>query len=69
MISLEEMAVPLEGENSAGENLEYDSLYMEMDSLAVAVADSQMGDSIIEGRGPDWRKTPGKLPEPLGKDP
>ena len=56
MISLEEMAVPLEGEDPAGANLEYDSLYMEMESLAAAVADSQMGDSVIEGRGPDWRK-------------
>ena len=53
MISLEEMAIPLEEENPAGENLEYDPLYLEMDSLAVAVPDSQMGDSRIEGRGPD----------------
>ncbi|MDR2953158.1 MAG: type VI secretion system ImpA family N-terminal domain-containing protein [Treponema sp.] len=56
MISLEEMAVPLEGENPAGENLEYDSIYMEMDSLAVSLPDSQMGESKIEGRGPDWKK-------------
>jgi type VI secretion system protein ImpA len=56
MISLEQMAVPLEGENPGGENLEYDPLYLEMDSLAVAVPDSQMGESKIEGRGPDWRK-------------
>jgi type VI secretion system ImpA family protein len=56
MISLEEMAVPLEGENPAGENLEYDSVYLEMDSLAVPVPDSQMGESRIEGRGPDWKK-------------
>jgi len=56
MIPIEEMAIPLEGENPAGENLEYDPLYMEMDSLAIAVPDSQMGESIIEGRGPDWKK-------------
>jgi len=56
MITLEEMAIALEGENPSGENLEYDPLYMEMDSLAVAVPDSQMGDSTIEGRGPDWKK-------------
>jgi len=55
MISLETMA-PLEGENPAGESLEYDALYMEMDSLSVAVPDSQMGESKIEGRGPDWKK-------------
>ena len=56
MIPFEEMAIPLEGENPAGENLEYDALYLEMDSLAVAVPDSQMGESKIEGRGPDWKK-------------
>jgi len=56
MISLEEMAIALEGESPAGENLEYDPLYMEMDALAVAVPDSQMGESTIEGRGPDWKK-------------
>ena len=56
MIPLETMAIPLEGENPAGANLEYDPLYMEMDSLSVTVPDSQMGESIIEGRGPDWRK-------------
>ena len=56
MIVLEELAVPLAGEDPAGENLEYDPLYLEMDSLAVAVPDSQMGESWIEGRGPDWKK-------------
>ena len=56
MLPIEEMAVPLEGENPAGENLEYDPLYLEMDSLAVTVPDSYMGDSKIDGRGPDWNK-------------
>ncbi len=56
MITLEEMAIPLEGENPAGESMEYDSLYLEMDSLAISVPDSQMGESKIEGRGPDWKK-------------
>jgi len=55
MISLEEMTVPLEGENPAGENLEYDSMYLEMDSLAAGVPASQMGESIIEGKEPDWK--------------
>jgi type VI secretion system protein ImpA len=56
MVSIEELAVPLEGENPAGENLEYDPLYLEMDSLAVPVPDSEIGDSKIEGHGPDWKK-------------
>jgi type VI secretion system protein ImpA len=56
MITIEELAVPFEGENPAGENLEYDPLYLEMDSLAVSVPDSEIGDSKIEGHGPDWKK-------------
>lgn len=56
MIDINEMAVPLEGEHPAGQNMEYDPLYLEMDALAVEVPDSQMGDSKIEGHGPDWKK-------------
>jgi type VI secretion system protein ImpA len=55
VIDLEKMILPLEGD-PAGENLEYDPLYIEMESLAVGVPDSQMGDSTLEGRGPDWKK-------------
>ncbi|MDR3334949.1 MAG: type VI secretion system ImpA family N-terminal domain-containing protein [Treponema sp.] len=56
MIDIDEMAVPLSGDSLAGINAEYDPLYTEMESLAVAVPDSQMGDSIIAGRDPDWKK-------------
>ncbi|GHV82879.1 type VI secretion protein ImpA [Spirochaetia bacterium] len=56
MIDSEALAVVLEGENPAGAALEYDPLYMEMDSLAVEVPDSHMGESTVEGRGPDWKK-------------
>ncbi|MDR2403920.1 MAG: type VI secretion system protein TssA [Spirochaetaceae bacterium] len=56
MIDADALMVTLEGENPAGQNLEYDPLYLEMDALAVEVPDSFMGDSKIEGRGPDWKK-------------
>jgi type VI secretion system protein ImpA len=56
VIELEKMALPLEGNDPAGGNLEYDPLYTEMDTLAVGVPASQMGDSTLEGRGPDWKK-------------
>jgi type VI secretion system protein ImpA len=55
MIELNELAVPLEGDNPAGVNLEYDPLYMEMDGLAAEVGDNQIGDSIIKGHSPDWK--------------
>jgi type VI secretion system ImpA family protein len=56
MIDAGALTVALEGESPAGQNLEYDPLYVEMDSLAMDVPDSFMGDSKIEGRGPDWKK-------------
>jgi type VI secretion system ImpA family protein len=56
MIDVESLTLPVEGESPAGQNCEYDPLYMEMDSLAVEVPDSVMGESKIEGRGPDWKK-------------
>jgi type VI secretion system protein ImpA len=56
MIDTGALAVVLEGEDPAGQNLEYDPLYLEMDSLAAEVPDSLMGESKIEGRGPDWKK-------------
>jgi len=55
MLDLKEMAVPLVGENPAGEDLEYDPLYMQLESLAQDVPDSQMGDSVLEGRSADWK--------------
>ncbi|MDR2659226.1 MAG: type VI secretion system protein TssA [Spirochaetaceae bacterium] len=55
MIEAAELATKLSGDDAAGQDLEYDPLYLAMDSLAVAVPDSFMGDSKIEGRGPDWK--------------
>jgi type VI secretion system ImpA family protein len=56
MIDAGALAVALEGESPAGISLEYDPLYLELDSLAVETPDSFMGESKIEGRGPDWKK-------------
>jgi type VI secretion system protein ImpA len=54
-MSIDELIKPLAGDDPAGQNLEYDPLYMEMDNLAVDVPDSYMGDEKVEGRGPDWK--------------
>jgi type VI secretion system ImpA family protein len=56
MLNVEELTHSLEGDSPAGQNLEYDPLYLELDALAVEVPDSRMGESKIEGRGPDWKK-------------
>jgi type VI secretion system protein ImpA len=55
MINAAELSTKLSDDDPAGQNLEYDPLYVGMDALAVAVPDSYMGDSKIEGHGPDWK--------------
>jgi type VI secretion system protein ImpA len=52
---LKTMLADLPGEK-AGEDCEYDPLYMGLESLATPVAAQEMGDSVIEGREPDYRK-------------
>jgi type VI secretion system ImpA family protein len=56
VVDVSSLTVVLEGESPAGQNLEYDPLYVEMDALAAEVPDSFMGESKIEGRAPDWKK-------------
>jgi len=51
---LEEMLAPLPGD-SCGENCEYDDLYLALDTLAQGTPASEMGDSIIDGKDPDYR--------------
>ncbi len=54
-IDVESMASPLEGESS-GANQEYNSLYLEMESLATGVPESVMGEEVVAGKDPDWSK-------------
>lgn len=54
-INIEHMAQPL-AENICGENQEYNPLYLEMEELAVGVPESVMGNDIISGKDPDWKK-------------
>ena len=42
-------------DGDVGENLEYDSLYLQMEELALSVPPSEMGDSVSEGKEPDYR--------------
>lgn len=54
-IEVENMLNSVQGDNIEGENLEYDSLYTGLESLAAGVPDSVMGDEVIAGKEPDWR--------------
>ena len=42
-------------ESVSGENCEYDELYLALDELALGTEESEMGDSVIEGKDPDYR--------------
>lgn len=48
------LLVPL-ANGACGENCEYDELYLKLDELATGTPSSQMGDSVIEGKDPDYR--------------
>lgn len=52
---LEEILTVLPGDDGCGENCEYDDLYLGLDSLALGVPASEMGDSVIDGKDPDYR--------------
>lgn len=54
-IEVENMLNSVQDDNIEGENLEYDSLYTALESLAAGVPDSVMGDEVIAGKEPDWR--------------
>jgi type VI secretion system protein ImpA len=56
MVSIDELLAPLAGDNPAGDDLEYDPLYQELESLAVSVPEKVIGDSVIEGRAADWKQ-------------
>lgn len=53
---LEKMKQAFSSEAPAGENLEYHPLYLELEELVSGVPASQMGDSVVEGKDPDYRK-------------
>jgi type VI secretion system protein ImpA len=48
MIEIAEFAKPLAGEKPAGDNMEYDQSYLELETLAA-------GQGAAEGEGPDWK--------------
>jgi type VI secretion system protein ImpA len=49
MIEFAEFAKSLTGEKPVGENMEYDQMYLELESLAA-------GQGAAEGEGPDWKQ-------------
>lgn len=54
-IDIQSLAQPVDAEAPAGEDLEYDPLFTEMEQASTGKPEQQMGDSVIEAEEPDWR--------------
>ena len=56
MLDFDKLLVDHEGDTVCGDNLEYDSLLLEVRKAIEGKPDQQMGDDVIEGIEPDWKK-------------
>lgn len=54
-IDIESLAKPVAPDQPAGEDLEYDPLFIEMEQAAAGKPEQQMGTATIEAEEPDWR--------------
>lgn len=54
-IDIESLAKPVAPNRPAGEDLEYDPLFIEMEQAAAGKPEQQMGTATIEAEEPDWR--------------
>lgn len=55
-IDVEKLIQPLSEESPAGENLEYDNAFTTMEREAEGKPEQQMGDSVVEAEGPNWKE-------------
>lgn len=53
-IDLDSLALPVDPDHPAGEDLEYDPLFIEMEQAAAGKPEQQMGSATIEAEEPDW---------------
>lgn len=54
-LDLEALLTPVSEESPAGEDLEYDPLFLELERTAQGKPEQVMGDDVIEAEEPDWR--------------
>ncbi|MCP3968001.1 MAG: type VI secretion system protein TssA [Lentisphaerae bacterium] len=55
-LNIADLLKPISEDTPCGSNLEYDPRFLQLDELAEGVPEKQMGDSVIEGRDPDWKE-------------
>lgn len=54
ILNVEELLRPLSDDAPCGNDLEYDSVFVEMGRAAQRVPDQQYGDTVIPGKEPEW---------------
>jgi type VI secretion system protein ImpA len=54
-LDLESLLKPIRPDAPAGDDLEYDPTYAEMEQAAAGKPEQQMGNAVIEGEEPDWK--------------
>jgi type VI secretion system protein ImpA len=54
-IDIDSLQLPVDSDHPAGEDLEYDPLFSEMELAAAGKPQQQMGDAVIDAEEPDWR--------------
>jgi type VI secretion system protein ImpA len=54
-LSLEDLTKPVSDDDRCGEDVEYDPLFVEMETLFESKPEQEYGDTVIAGSGPDWR--------------
>lgn len=53
---IEALLAEISPDAPCGEDISYDADFMELERLAAGTAETQVGDHIQEGEGPDWKK-------------
>jgi type VI secretion system protein ImpA len=66
-LDLEALLTPLSEEAPAGENLEYDPEFIELEIAAERKPDQQFGDTIVPGGEPDWEDVARRAEALLGR--
>lgn len=66
-LDLESLLKPIRPDAPAGDDLEYDPTYAEMEQAAEGKPEQQMGNAVIEGEEPDWKVVKSSATELLSR--
>ena len=64
---IETFLTEISSDAPCGEDISYDSEFLELEKLAQGTEETQMGDQVVAGEEPDWKKARQKSSELLGR--